>query len=130
MDLLLQLPGNAGDPQGMRVKAAQLERLCGRVEQLDRDVAAAVDGANQYRGPAADELRRTMRARHEEMQQVVGRIHRVRERLARAASVMQSVDDDVEAIRRRIKRDVDILGSDAGRLVKDAQEMARHLGRL
>jgi len=130
LDLLVQLPGNFGDPQGMRCKAAQLDQLAVRLDSLDRGLGAAVHDTTHYQGPAAEDFRRTMQARHQDMALLLGRLHAVRERLLRGAAVMQTVEDEVDGIRRRIKRDVDVLGDDAVRLVHDAQQLVRDLSNL
>lgn len=130
LDLLVQLPGNFGDPQGMRSKAAQLGRIACQVGGIDRGLDAGVRDTIHYQGPAAEEFHRTMQARHEEMTLLVGRVQAVRERLLRGASVMQAAEDEVDGIRRRIKRDIDILGDDAGRIIHDAQTLVHDLTNL
>ena len=130
LDLLVQLPGNFGDPQGMRAKAHQLDQLAGRLVMVDAAVATAAHNAVHYQGPAADDFHRTMQARHQEMTALLNRVHTVRERILRGAAVMQGVEDEINGIRARIKRDADTLGDDAGRLVHAAQQLARDLGNL
>ena len=130
LDFLVQLPANLGDPQGMRAKARQLDHLAERLVKVDVAVATAAHDAVHYQGPAADDFHRTMQARHQEMTALLHRVHAVRERILRAAAVMQGIEDEVNGIRARLKRDADTLGEDAGRLVQGAQQLVRDLGRL
>jgi len=130
LDLLVQLPGNFGDPGAMRAKAGHLEQIAFRIVGVDVAVANSARDAIHYAGPAADDFHRTIEARHLELAALLNRVHRVRERLLRAATVMQGVEDEVDSIRARIKRDADTLGRDAGRLVDGAQQLVRDLGNL
>ncbi|MGI8609635.1 MAG: hypothetical protein ACR2MY_10485 [Candidatus Dormibacteria bacterium] len=130
IDLLPQLPGNFGDVQGMKLKAAQLAGVAGRLEAMDRALVRAAAATTGYQGPAAGDFRAAIETRHEQSQRVVGRLAAATQRLNRAASIIDHVGDEVNAIRRRIERDAATLGADADRLVRDAQQLAGGLGRL
>lgn len=130
LDPWSRLPASFGDPQGMRLKALQLEGIAWRLGEIDRSVARAVASAAGYRGPAADEFRAAMQARHRQFQRVIGRLLDARQRLARAASVVDSVESEVTVLRRRLQDGVTAAGADAVRLAGEAERMAAELRGL
>lgn len=130
LGLLLQLPGNVGDTQGMRRKAGQLDCIAGNLTDIERAIATNVDGTAHYQGPYADQFRDTMRERRARLVDLVQRVGACRQRLARAAAVTDSVADEVNGIRRRIERDATMLDTRAEQLVRDAQDLVEGLRHL